>query len=57
MVDVDSSRWTKRNVWRRSSGELCVRPGLRRVYAPESGRAIVAVKVLDDANKKKAATA
>lgn len=57
MTTIDSSRWTKRNVWRRASGELCVRPGLRRVYAPESGRAIVAVKVLDDANKKKAATA
>ena len=41
MTAIDASRWTKRNVWRRASGELCVRPGLRRVYAPELGRALV----------------
>ena len=38
---VDTSRWTKRNVWRSPSGQLIARPGLRNVYAPDSGRAVV----------------
>lgn len=29
---LDISGWAKRNVWRTATGELCVRPGMRRVY-------------------------
>jgi hypothetical protein len=39
---LDARAWAKRNLWRTAAGELCVRPGLRRIYAPESGRVLVA---------------
>jgi hypothetical protein len=38
---VDARAWSKVNAWRHASGELCVRPGLRRIYTPESGRKLV----------------
>lgn len=41
MTTVDVSEWAKVNLWRRPSWELAVRPGLRRVYTPDSGRVIV----------------
>lgn len=37
MTDIDVSSWASTNVWRHSSGELCVRPGLRRLYTPTQG--------------------
>jgi hypothetical protein len=40
-VKVDARTWSKANLWRHPSGELCVRPGLRRIYTPESGRKLV----------------
>jgi hypothetical protein len=40
-MKVDARNWSKANLWRHPSGELCVRPGLRRLYTPESGRALV----------------
>ena len=41
MTVIDATRWAKVNLWRHPSGELCVRPGLRRVHAPVSGRVFV----------------
>lgn len=32
MTIHDLSQWSKRNIWRTSSGDFCVRPGLRQVY-------------------------
>jgi len=40
-MKVDARAFSKANLWRHPSGELCVRPGLRRIYTPESGRALV----------------
>jgi hypothetical protein len=40
-MKVDASSWHKVNLWTHPSGELCVRPGLRRIYTPESGRKLV----------------
>ncbi len=40
-VTVDVSSWSKVNMWRHSSGELCVRPGLRTMGLPETGRKLV----------------
>jgi hypothetical protein len=39
---VDLRPFAKRNCWTTADGQLCVRPGIRRVYAAESGRTIVA---------------
>lgn len=39
---VDLRPFAKRNCWSTLDGQLCVRPGLRRIYAAESGRTIVA---------------
>ncbi len=39
-MKYDASTWSKLNLWRHASGELCVRPGLRRIYTPSS-RSIV----------------
>lgn len=41
MTTVDVASWSKANLWTYPSGELCVRPGLRRQYAPDSGRRLV----------------
>lgn len=41
MTAVDARPWAKVNLWRHASGELCVRPGLRQLYAPASSRVIV----------------
>lgn len=41
-MKVDASAWSKTNLWRLPSGELAVRPGLRRIYAPDTGRTLVA---------------
>jgi hypothetical protein len=38
---IDIRSWTKRNIWRRPTGDLCVRPGLRRL-STLSGRRTVA---------------
>lgn len=38
MTLVDARGWSKRNCCRLASGELAVRPGLRRVLAPDSQR-------------------
>lgn len=35
-MKIDVSEWASWNVWRHASDELCVRPGLRRVYTPSS---------------------
>lgn len=35
---IDARGWWKRNLWRTAAGDLAVRPGLRRIYPPESGR-------------------
>ncbi len=35
---VDARPWSKRNVWRRPTGELAVRPGLRRLATPTGTR-------------------
>lgn len=41
MTLIDVRPWTKRNVWRRPTGDLCARPGLRRL-STLSGRRTVA---------------
>lgn len=38
---VDARAWHKANLWRAPSGELCVRPGLRQLFAPDSGKRLV----------------
>ena len=38
MTVIDLKDWTKRNVWINGSGELCVRPGFRRIATPTAGR-------------------
>lgn len=38
---VDAAKWAKRNLWKLPSGELCVRPGLRRIFAVPSQRVLV----------------
>ena len=38
MTNVDISSWAKTNVWMLSSGEMAVRPGLRRHLAPDASR-------------------
>ena len=35
-MKVDITKWQMSNMWRMPSGELCVRPGLRRIYTPSS---------------------
>ncbi len=35
-MKFDATEWSKTNLWRMASGELCVRPGLRRIYTPSS---------------------
>lgn len=40
-MKVDASTWAKANLWTLPSGELCVRPGLRQLYAAASLREIV----------------
>ncbi len=42
MAVIDVSKWYKKNIWRTSNGELIVRPGFRRIYAPPTGCTIVA---------------
>lgn len=39
---VDARAWNKLNLWRRPTGELAVRPGLRRIQTPDAGRIFVA---------------
>lgn len=41
MMTLDARHWAKRNLWPLPGGELAVRPGLRRLYTPESGRELV----------------
>jgi hypothetical protein len=41
MTLLDIRSWTKRNIWRRPTGDLCARPGLRRL-STLSGRRTVA---------------
>jgi hypothetical protein len=41
MTTIDMRRWNSVNVWTLSSGELCVRPGFRRIYTPDSGKTLV----------------
>jgi hypothetical protein len=41
MTTVDITRWSKRNLWPLSSGDLAVRPGLRKMLAPDTGRKLV----------------
>jgi len=38
---VDASGWASRNLWHTPDGELCVRPGLRKFYTPDTGYDIV----------------
>jgi len=38
MSSIDVRSWNKLNIWPLSSGEMAVRPGLRRHLAPDSGR-------------------
>lgn len=38
---IDISGWAARNMWPLPSGELAVRPGLRKVYSAASGRRLV----------------
>lgn len=38
MTTLDLTNWTKRNIWRTSDGQMCVRPGLRRLAAATAGR-------------------
>lgn len=35
---IDVTNWAKRNIWRHPAGHLAVRPGLRRLATPDSGR-------------------
>lgn len=35
---ADVSGWSKRNVWRLPSGEMCVRPGMRKLALPSDNR-------------------
>lgn len=37
-MTIDCRAWSKRNLWRRANGDLCVRPGLRRLATPTAGR-------------------
>lgn len=41
MTTVDMRGWTKKDVFPLSSGEIAVRPGLRRVLAPDASRVFV----------------
>lgn len=38
---VDTSKWSRRNIWRLSTGESCVRPGMRRLVTAGTGRRLV----------------
>jgi len=38
MTTLDVTKWSKRNVWRTPDGQLCVRPGLRRLATPTSAK-------------------
>lgn len=35
-MKYDATTWSSVNMWRHASGELCVRPGFRRIYTPSS---------------------
>lgn len=37
-MTIDARAWSKRNIARRASGEVAVRPGLRRMATPTAGR-------------------
>ena len=41
MTNVDVRTWGKANLWPLASGELAVRPGLRRVLSPDGSRVFV----------------
>ena len=41
MTTLDLTDWAKRNIWRTSDGQMCVRPGLRRLAAAGGGRRFV----------------
>jgi len=41
-IKIDMSAWAKRNMWILPSGDLGVRPGLRKIYTPPAGRVHVA---------------
>ena len=41
MTTLDLTDWAKRNIWRTSDGQMCVRPGLRRLAAASGGRRFV----------------
>ncbi|MEK9645144.1 MAG: hypothetical protein VW547_06325 [Alphaproteobacteria bacterium] len=41
MSTIDVTRWSKRNLWPLASGDLAVRPGIRRLLAPDNGRKLV----------------
>lgn len=41
MTIVDARNWNRTDMWRLPSLEPCVRPGLRRIYTPDSGRLLV----------------
>lgn len=41
MTTYDARQWSKLNMWRLPSQELCVRPGLRRIFTPSAGRVLV----------------
>lgn len=41
MSAIDTRAWAKLNMYPLNSGELAVRPGLRRLYAPDGGRKFV----------------
>lgn len=41
-VSIDISSWSKRNLWRLPSGEVAVRPGLRKIFDTSGGGRLIA---------------
>lgn len=48
MTTIDLQRWSKVNTWPLPSGEMAVRPGVRKLYTPDSGRELVAGFTVDN---------
>lgn len=42
MTTLDLTKWSKVNTWPLPSGEMAVRPGVRKIYAVDAGRELVA---------------